>query len=55
MSEKAKLVLSGEDLQTIHNIYEKTQRKLKLEKLKVPLSVILPFAFVLYSLLYTKV
>ncbi|MBE6751541.1 MAG: zinc ribbon domain-containing protein [Ruminococcaceae bacterium] len=45
--EKAKLVLSGEDLQTIHNIYEKTQRKLKLEKLKVPLSVILPFAFVL--------
>ena len=43
--EKAKLVLTGEDFQNAQNMYNKTHKKLKFEKLKVPISIILPFVF----------
>ncbi len=50
--QKAKILLKGEEFQNIHNIYTQTNKKLKLEKLKVPLSIICPFIFCFFIIVF---
>lgn len=45
--QKAKIMLKGEDFKNIQELYNQTHKKLKFEKMKVPLSIIGPFLFVL--------